>query len=369
MLISLLSFRFLNLEKEDHGHQCLSLLHALSAFSHASSFSLLLRHTLTDTPCMHAIWIHMWPSPSQATYTNMPALLAQSGSHVYSCLPHATSDTPQTYFASSSISHYPYTQLSHTIPTHAYVLEIPSRTSYAHTLQQRPVSFPLKAFHTSMDTIPAHHIPPPFQTHHTHFLPHRTHTHTHHAHMYTITCLISFHDHLAQALTPATPHTELILQASSYHPHISRQETPPNPCQNSKPTSWINHEGDPDIKGWESWREPPWGHSSIPGGQVSLGHRDEVEQGRDGQALLAQHFWVLQTQPRAPRVAVAAHLLPLSPAPHPFAYNCWPFVPGSGKVSWATNRLGSMALFPPGADRPRTPREDIGFCFKTEPSC
>ena len=187
MLISLLSFRFPNLEKEDHGHQCLSLLHALSAFSHASSFSLLLRHTLTDTPCMHAIWIHMWPSPSQATYTNMPALLAQSGSHVYSCLPHATSDTPQTYFASSSISHYPYTQLSHTIPTHAYVLEIPSRTSYAHTLQQRPVSFPLKAFHTSMDTIPAHHIPPLFQTHHTHFLPHRTHTHTHTHTMHTCT--------------------------------------------------------------------------------------------------------------------------------------------------------------------------------------
>ena len=96
---------------------------------------------------MHAIWIHMWPSPSQATYTNMPALPAQLGSHVYSCLPHATSDTPQTYFASSSISHYPYTQLSHTIPTHAYVLEIPSCTSYVHTLQQRPVSLPFKAFH------------------------------------------------------------------------------------------------------------------------------------------------------------------------------------------------------------------------------
>ena len=130
-------------------------------------------------------------------------------------------------------------------------------------------------------------------TTHTSFPTAHTHTHTHHAHMYTITCLISFHDHLAQALTPATPHTELILQASSYHPHISRQETPPNPCQNSKPTSWINHEGDPDIKGWESWREPPWDHSSIPGGQASLGHRDEVGQGRDGQALLAQHFWVL----------------------------------------------------------------------------
>lgn len=56
-------------------------------------------------------------------------------------------------------------------------------------------------------------------------------------------------------------------------------------------------------------------------------------------------------------------------ASHPFLYNCWPFVPGSGKVSWATNRLDSMAFFPLAADRPRTPREDIGFCFKTEPSC
>lgn len=56
-------------------------------------------------------------------------------------------------------------------------------------------------------------------------------------------------------------------------------------------------------------------------------------------------------------------------ASHPFLHNCWPFVPGSGKVSWATNRLGSMAFFPLAADRPRTPREDIGFCFKTEPSC
>lgn len=54
----------------------------------------------------------------------------------------------------------------------------------------------------------------------------------------------------------------------------------------------------------------------------------------------------------------------LSPASHPHPYNCWPFVPGSGKVSWATNRLGSMAFFSLGADRPRTPREDIGFCFK-----
>lgn len=54
---------------------------------------------------------------------------------------------------------------------------------------------------------------------------------------------------------------------------------------------------------------------------------------------------------------------------HPFPCNCWPLVPGSGKVSWATNRLGSMAFFPLAADRPRTPREDIGFCFKTEPSC
>lgn len=55
----------------------------------------------------------------------------------------------------------------------------------------------------------------------------------------------------------------------------------------------------------------------------------------------------------------------LSPAPHPLPYNCWPFVPGSGEVSWATNRLGSMAFFPLRADRPRTPREDIGYCFKT----
>lgn len=54
---------------------------------------------------------------------------------------------------------------------------------------------------------------------------------------------------------------------------------------------------------------------------------------------------------------------------HPFPYNCWPFVPGSGKVSWATNRLGSMDFFPLAADRQRTPREDIGFCFKNEPSC
>lgn len=56
-------------------------------------------------------------------------------------------------------------------------------------------------------------------------------------------------------------------------------------------------------------------------------------------------------------------------ASHPIPYNCWSFVPGSGKVSWATNRLGSMAFFTLGADRSRTPREDIGFCFKTEPSC
>lgn len=64
----------------------------------------------------------------------------------------------------------------------------------------------------------------------------------------------------------------------------------------------------------------------------------------------------------------------LSPRPLPAAYHPlpnirWPSVPGSGKVSWATNRLGSIAFFPLGTDRPQTPREDIGFCFKTEPSC
>lgn len=132
---------------------------------------------------------------------------------MYSCLPHWAPQTtilPQL-FHTHPLSHH--LNCSFTVPTHTYVLEIPSCTSYVHTLQQRPVlCLLLKAFHTSVDTIPAHHIPPPFQTDHTHFFPHRAHTH--HAHVFTITCLISFHDHSAQALRPATPHTELILQAS-----------------------------------------------------------------------------------------------------------------------------------------------------------
>ena len=45
-LFPYVSFSFLNL-KEDHGHQRLSLLHTHSAFSHASSFSSLLQHTLS----------------------------------------------------------------------------------------------------------------------------------------------------------------------------------------------------------------------------------------------------------------------------------------------------------------------------------
>lgn len=49
---------------------------------------------------------------------------------------------------------------------------------------------------------------------------------------------------------------------------------------------------------------------------------------------------------------------PLFPTPHSFLCNCWPFVPSSGNVSWATNRLGSMAFFALGADRPRTLREE-----------
>lgn len=61
---------------------------------------------------------------------------------------------------------------------------------------------------------------------------------------------------------------------------------------------------------------------------------------------------------------------PLPAASHPLPNIRRPSVLGSGKVSWATNRLGSIAFFPLGTDRPRTPpREDIGFCFKTEPSC
>lgn len=57
---------------------------------------------------------------------------------------------------------------------------------------------------------------------------------------------------------------------------------------------------------------------------------------------------------------------PLPAASHPLPNIRWPSVLGSGKVSWATNRLGSIAFFPLGTDRPQTPREDIGFCFKTQ---
>lgn len=68
-----------------------------------------------------------------------------------------------------------------------------------------------------------------------HTLPSPLHVHADHTHMYTIPCLISSHDHLAQALTPATSHTELILQACSYRPHIPRQETPPTPARTLSP--------------------------------------------------------------------------------------------------------------------------------------
>lgn len=144
-------------------------------------------------------------------------------------------------FASSSVHTHPLSLPNcHTpIPTHTYVLEIPSCTSYVHTLQQRPSASYSRHSHISRYTSPSHTSTIP-DTPHTHFFhPLRTHTHTHHAHVYTITCLISFHDHSAQARQTATPHTELIPLPGILvsPPHSKAGETPPNPtCQNSKPT-------------------------------------------------------------------------------------------------------------------------------------
>lgn len=60
--------------------------------------------------------------------------------------------------------------------------------------------------------------------------------------------------------------------------------------------------------------------------------------------LLAQHFWVLQTQPRAPRVALAAHHLPLSPAPHLSNEDTPPASRSSSHACLGKASLGPAAL-------------------------
>lgn len=79
--------------------------------------------------------------------------------------------------------------------------------------------------------------------------------------------------------------------------------------------------------------------SGLPGA-----HEDEWGQGKDGQALLTQHFWVLQTQPQAPRVALAAHLLPLSPAPHLPNEDTQPASRSSSHACLGKASLGPAAL-------------------------
>ena len=294
-----------------------------------------------DTPCMQFGSTCGPPPPKPHILTCQ--LFRHSQAHTCTAASHTPPRTLHKHTLPPALFHTIHTPNCHTQYPHTHMY-----LKFLHVLHTCiPSNKDLSASHSRHFTINGYHT----SSSHTstvpdtpHTLPSPLHTHTHRARMYTITCLISFHDHLAQALTPATPLPELILQASSYHPNIPRQETPPNPCQNSKPTSWINHEGDPDSKGWESWTEPPWGHSSIPGGQASLGHRDEVGQGRDGQALLAQQFWVLQTQPRAPRVALAAHLLPLSPAPHLPNEDTLPASRSSSHACLERASLGPVAL-------------------------